>query len=129
MGITAFGPESWHSCSQANWSSKSTVSLGTGAGDRLAEPPGHVGGESDTTGARLAPRKTECSGGQGADAWESCAVSQPAAEGWRKRGGGQRPGSSLASTEVRSRFCRKVSQLVEKNETLLNGYRILSSGK
>lgn len=60
--------------------------------------PGHVGGESDTS-ARLAPWKTECSRGQGADARASCAVRQPGgsrASGGRKRGGGQSPENSLA---------------------------------
>lgn len=93
MGITVFGPASWLSCSQQTGVAR--AAWGQRTGDRLAEPPGHVGGESDTTGVRLAPRKTECSGGQGADAQESCAESQPGMEGWRKRGGRQRPGNRL----------------------------------
>lgn len=70
--------------------------------------PGHVGGESDTAGARLASRKTECSRGQGADARASYVVCQPGgsrASGGRKRGVGggrrtacqaQRSGSGFA---------------------------------
>lgn len=96
MGINVFGPESWHFFSQQTGLARALWAWGQGAGarDRLAEPPGHIGGESDTTGARLALRKTECSGGQGADARVSCDVSQPSVEGWKKRGGGKRPKKS-----------------------------------
>lgn len=94
MRINVFGPESWHFFSQQTGVARALWDWGQGARDRLAEPPGHIRGESDTTGARLALRKTECSRGQAADARVSCAVSQPGVEGWRKRGGGQRPGNS-----------------------------------
>lgn len=84
---------------------------GRGQGTDWQSLRGHVGGESDTTGARLAPRKTECSGGQGADARVSCAVSQPGESGawgegeeeaWEQPGRGQRsaPGFVEKPTDV-----------------------------
>lgn len=114
MGITVFGPASWLSCSQQTGVAR--AAWGQRTGDRLAEPPGHVGGESDTTGVRLAPRKTECSRGQGADAQESWLRASLAWRGGGREGAGRGQGTGWSGTEVRSRFCRKVSQLLEKSE-------------
>lgn len=85
MGITVSGLESWKiHISILEYGGHCELE-DRGQGTDWQSLLGHVGGELDTTGARLAPRKTECSGGQGADARCLCQPGRPGA--WGQGGG------------------------------------------
>lgn len=109
MGVTASGQESCHSCSQQARAGRALRAWGQGAEDRPAEPPRTCRRRiRHNRLPRLAPRKTECSRGQGADARASCAMCQPGgsrASGGRKRGMGGGRRTAWPGTEVRFGLC------------------------